>query len=602
MQLHSYFWKSFLAIVAIVLLGSAIFGGLIYYYLSDTTLDALKEDLSKETDVLAALVSKHPDLLNVPDDIARSVRTGDRLTLIAPDGTVLSDNWALSGGIKHLENHANRPEFKSAMMDNPTFVRRFSDTVQSEMLYYAVPIKDGDKVICVLRLSFALSNYQQHMAVIRNIVLIGALGTILLSLPFAYFLSRSATHEIEKLRAGTMRLASGDLDYRIPVKGTLEFQELASDFNKMGDQLNQKIMSIEQEHSRTQTLLSRMVEGVLALDRNGKAIFANNAFSSMFGLKMDRIQGKTFLEISRHSELSEYIQALLAANLESPSNPPEAREIHLYNTTGGQVFSVQASRVYDEYEHLNMLLLVFHDITSIKRVEQVRKDFVANVSHELRTPLTALIGSIEVLLDGAYQNADECKKFLEIMDKQLRNTQNLVTDMLALAAVEDTRTPFRRQNVELREFVSDILAIFEPLAEKKKQTLRVIVPAPNVILSVDPRQLSDAISNLLDNAIKYTDENGRIELICELKGDGIQLTVKDNGSGIPKDQLSRIFERFYRVDKSRSREMGGTGLGLAIAKHAVENHGGTIKVESKLGEGTEFIIFLPESALVLQHS
>lgn len=602
MQLHSYFWKSFLAVIAIVLLGSAIFGSLIYYYLSDTTLDALKEDLRKETDVLAALITKHPDLLNVPDDIARSVRTGDRLTLIAPDGTVLSDNWALIGGIKHLENHANRPEFKSAMSDNPTFVRRFSDTVQSELLYYAVPIKNDDKILCVLRLSFALSNYQQHMRVIRNIVLLGALSSFLLSIPFAYFVSRGATRELEKLRAGTMRLASGDLDYRIPVKGSQEFQELASDFNKMGDQLNQKIMSIEQEHSRTQTLLSRMVEGVLALDRNGKAIFANNAFSSMFGLKMDRIQGKTFLEISRHSELSEYIQALLAAHHESRLIPPEAREIRLYNTAGEQVFSVQASRVYDEHDHLNMLLLVFHDITSIKRVEQVRKDFVANVSHELRTPLTALIGSIEVLLDGAYQNADECRKFLEIMDKQLRNTQNLVTDMLALAAVEDTRTPFRRQNVELRDFINDILAVFEPLAEKKRQILRVIVPTPTVILSVDQRQLSDAISNLLDNAIKYTDENGRIELICELKGTGIQITVKDNGTGIPKDQLSRIFERFYRVDKSRSREMGGTGLGLAIAKHAVENHGGTIKVESRLGEGTEFTIFLPESALVLQHS
>lgn len=602
MRLQSYFWKSFLSLVAIVLLGSIIFGGLIYYYLSDTTLDSLKDDLKKETDVLAALITKHPDLLKDPDDIAKSIRTGDRLTLIAPDGTVLSDNFALLGGIAHLENHANRPEFISAMADNPTFVRRFSDTVQSEMLYYAVPIKSDNKILCVLRLSFALSNYQEQMNAIRNIVLLGALAAVLLSLPFAYFLSRSATRDLEKLRAGTMRLASGELDYRIPVKGSLEFQELATDFNKMGDQLNQKIMSIEQEHSRTETLLSRMVEGVLALDRNGKAIFANNAFSSMFGLKMDRIQGKTFLEISRHSELSEYIQALLSANVESRSNPPEAREIHLYNTGGVQVFSVQASRVYDEHDYLNMLLLVFHDITSIKRVEQVRKDFVANVSHELRTPLTALIGSIEVLLDGAYQNADECRKFLEIMDKQLRNTQNLVTDMLALAAVEDTRTPFRRQNVELREFVSDILAVFEPLAEKKKQTLRVIVPSPTVILSIDPRQLSDAISNLLDNAIKYTDENGRIELICELKASGIQLSVKDNGTGIPKDQLSRIFERFYRVDKSRSREMGGTGLGLAIAKHAVENHGGTIKVESKLGEGTEFIIFLPESALVLQHS
>ncbi len=602
MQLHSYFWKSFLAVLAIVLLGSSIFGSLIYNYLSKTILDLLKEDLRKETEVLSSLITRYPELLDAPDEIARSVRTGDRMTLIAPDGRVLSDNWALFGGIKNLENHANRPEFRTAMAGNPTFVRRFSDTVQSEMLYYAVPIKSSDKILCVLRLSFALSSYQQQMKVIRNIVLLAAFSSILLSLPFAFFLSRGATRELEKFRAGTMRLASGDLNYRVPVKGSMEFQELATDFNKMGDQLNQKIISIQQEHSRTQTLLSRMVEGVLALDRNGKAIFANSAFSSMFGLKMDRIQGKTFLEISRHAELSEYISALLAANPASRLNPPEAREIRLYNTAGEQVFSVQASRVYDEMEALNMVLLVFHDITSIKRVEQIRKDFVANVSHELRTPLTALIGSIEALLDGAYQNADECRKFLEIMDKQLRNTQNLVTDMLALAAVEDTRTPFRRENIELKELISDILIVFEPLAHKKNQTLRIIVPGPTVILSVDPRQLSDAISNLLDNAIKYTDEDGRIELICEMKGSGVQITVKDNGTGIPKDQLSRIFERFYRIDKSRSKEMGGTGLGLAIAKHAVENHGGTIKVESKLGQGTEFTIFLPESALVLQHS
>ena len=602
MQLHSYFWKSFLSVLAIVLLGSSIFGALIYYHLSKTTLDWLKEDLRKETDVLVSLMTKHPELLEAPDEIARSVRTGDRLTLIAPDGRVLSDNWALFGGIKNLENHANRPEFRTAMTGNPAFVRRFSETVQSEMLYYAVPIENQDQILCVLRLSFALSSYQQQMNVIRNIVLLAAFSSILLSLPFAYFISRTATRDLAKLRAGTIRLASGDLDYRIPVKGSLEFQELSTDFNKMADQLDQKLMSIQQEHSRTQTLLSRMVEGVLALDRNGKAIFANSAFSSMFGLKMDRIQGKTFLEISRHAELSEYISALLAANTASRLNPPEAREIRLYNTAGEQVFSVQASRVYDEMEALNMVLLVFHDITSIKRVEQIRKDFVANVSHELRTPLTALIGSIEALLDGAYQNADECRKFLEIMDKQLRNTQNLVTDMLALAAVEDTRTPFRRENVELKELISEILVVFEPLAHKKKQTLRIIVPGPTVILSVDPRQLSDAISNLLDNAIKYTDEDGRIELICEIKGSGVQITVKDNGTGIPKDQLSRIFERFYRVDKSRSKEMGGTGLGLAIAKHAVENHGGTIKVDSKLGQGTEFTIFLPESALVLQHS
>jgi two-component system phosphate regulon sensor histidine kinase PhoR len=581
-----------------------LFGALIYNYLGKTTLQSLQEDLRKETDVLAFLISQNPTLLDHPNEIARSVRTGDRLTLMALDGTVLSDNWALAGGLENLENHADRPEFRAALQGNPTYVRRFSETVQNEMLYYAVRIKSADELLCVLRLSFPLSTYHQQMKDIRNIVLLAALVSVLLSLPFAYFLSRGETKQLQKLKAGTKRLAAGDLNYRIPAEGSIEFQELANDFNKMADELNQKILTMKQEHSRTETLLSRMVEGVLAIDKNGRAIFANNAFCSMFSLKMDRIQGKTFLEISRNAELSEYIWTLLEISREPEKEfeAPEAREIHLYQTSGEKVFSVQASRIRGNEETPSMVLLVFHDITGIKRVEQVRKDFVANVSHELRTPLTALIGSTEVLLDGAYKTPEECKKFLEIMDKQLRNTQNLVKDMLALAAAEDTHTPIRRQNIELKELISDIMTVFQPLAEKKNQTLQVQLPIDPVMLNVNPQQLSDALSNLVDNAIKYTDEGGKIELRVLLVNDGVQIIVKDNGHGIPKDQLSRIFERFYRVDKSRSKEMGGTGLGLAIAKHAIENHGGNIKVESALGQGTQFFIHLPHNLLVFQHS
>jgi two-component system phosphate regulon sensor histidine kinase PhoR len=603
MSPQSYFWKSFFYLFAIVLVCSLLFGFLIYRNLAESSYASLQDDLRKETDVLATLITQTPSLLDKPEEIARAVQTGDRLTLIAPDGTVLADNWALVSGLTNLENHANRPEFKAAMQINPTYVRRFSETVQSEMLYYAVPIKRDGKTLCVLRLSFPLSTYLARLADIRNVVILAALFAVLLTLPFAYFLSRSETKQLKKLHAGTKRLAKGDLSYRIPPEGNIEFQEVADDFNKMADELNQKILTMKQEHSQTEALLSRMVEGVLAIDRNGRAVFANNAFCSMFNLHMERIKGKTFLEISRNAELSEYIAALLNKNRDTKMQfePPEAREIHLYQTSGEKVFSIQASPIQGNGETPNMVLLVFHDITGIKRVEQVRKDFVANVSHELRTPLTALIGSTEALLDGAYKTPEESKKFLEIMDKQLRNTQNLVKDMLALAAAEDTQTPVRRENVDLKELVSDIMTVFEPLAQKKNQTLQVQMAKDHIVLNVDPRQLSDALSNLVDNAIKYSDEGGMVELKIALLTEGIQIIVKDNGPGIPKDQLSRIFERFYRVDKSRSKEMGGTGLGLAIAKHAVENHCGTIKVESSLGQGTQFVIHLPQNILVLQH-
>ena len=300
MHPRSYFWKSFISLIAIVLLCSLLFGALIYVNLEKTTLNSLQDHLRKETEVLALLISQNPALLERSNEIAKSARTGDRLTLIAPDGTVLADNWAITGGLENLENHTDRPEFQAALQRNPTYVKRFSQTVQTEMLYYAVPIISRGQLLCVLRFSFPLSTYYEQMADIRNIILLAALASVLMTLPFAYFLSKGETTQLRKLKTGTKRLAAGDLNYRIPVEGSIEFQELANDFNKMADELNQKMLTMKQEHSRTETLLSRMVEGVLAIDKNGRAIFANNAFCSMFGLKMDRIQGKTFLEISRN--------------------------------------------------------------------------------------------------------------------------------------------------------------------------------------------------------------------------------------------------------------------------------------------------------------
>ncbi len=220
---------------------------------------------------------------------------------------------------------------------------------------------------------------------------------------------------------------------------------------------------------------------------------------------------------------------------------------------------------------------------------------MANVGHELRTPLTALKGSTEILLDGAYRNSDECKKFIEIMDKQLQNIQNLVGDMLQLAAVEDSSKEAQRESVDLSLFIAEAVAVVQPLAQKKHQTLKTILPNDPLSLNIDSNQIGNALINLLDNAIKYTEAEGRVELGVHQEPDALLIEVSDNGPGIPQDQLERIFERFYRVDKSRSREMGGTGLGLAIAKHAVENHGGTITVSSEAGRGSTFIIRLPLS-------
>jgi two-component system phosphate regulon sensor histidine kinase PhoR len=591
---RKFFWKSFLSIVLAVFLTSLVFAFLLYQRLSNRTLSELKSDLQKETETVAELVLASADLANRPETVAGVIHTRDRITIIAPDGRVLADNWAFKLGKHELENHAGRPEFKAAMAGHPIFVSRRSVTVEREMLYYAVPLIQNGKIISVLRLSFPLTDFYEQLAEIRDSLFVMGFLAVLFSLVFAYLLTSGLSGEIETLRSSARRLASGDLNHRISLTGSQEFEDLATDFNRMAEKMQQNISAIEQQHHLTQALLSRMVEGVFAIDGKGKAVFANEAFCKMMGAHPDKIKGRPFLEIVRSARLADYISELLKTGAKHISG--DQMELRFAGMQGEKFFLVQASRI-SEKEGL-IILLVFHDITRIKKVDQIRKDFVANVGHELRTPLTAMLGATEVLLDGAYQNPQESKRFLEIMDKQLRKMQNLVTDMLKLAMAEETRISPVVEVVNLNSFLSDLITAFQPLAQSKHQQISLHLPANPVFVKIQPRQLSDAFTNILDNAIQYTQEGGAISIDAVLAGAGVDLSVRDNGPGIPAAQLPRVFERFYRIDKSRSREMGGTGLGLAIAKHAVENHGGTITVQSEPGKGSIFTIHLPASAVV----
>ncbi len=594
MFLRKFFWKLFLSLLLGVAVSALLFGGLLYRHLHDATLSDLKENLRKEAEMLGAMITSSTDLIQDPRRITQVVPTRDRITIMSIDGTVLADNWAERLGKEAIENHAGRPEFKAALQEKPVYVQRVSVTVEKEMLYYAIPVKANGNPVYVLRLSFALATFYDLMTGIRNFLIMAALITMLLSLPLAYAISRSITGQINRLRDGARRVAAGDLSQKITVQGSQEFQELAVDFNSMADQLRQTIAGIQQEHSRVEALLSKMVEGVLAVDRNGKAVFANAAFCNMMGLKTEKLQGRSFLEITRNDDLSEFISGLVR---DTSAKALEAKEIKFFGPLGEKDFSVQASRIQEEGDHVDTVLLVFHDITNIRRVEQVRKDFVANVSHELRTPLTALKGSTELLLDGAYENREECRKFLQIMDKQLQNIHNLVSDMLKLAAAEDTRAPIRRDQVELKPFLFEMVALIEPLIRQKHQKFQVSVPDDPVYMRIDTAQMSDALMNLLDNAIKYTPDGGTVDLKAFIEKESLLIQVADNGPGISPDQIPRIFERFYRADKSRARAMGGTGLGLAIAKHAIESHGGTLQVQSETGKGSTFTIRLPQSAM-----
>jgi two-component system phosphate regulon sensor histidine kinase PhoR len=597
MILQKFFWKTFLSLVCAIVISAIFFGGILHKRLYTTTLSTFEENLKKQTEVLAMLAESSPDILRDPQKIARVVHTDDRITVMDMNGVVLADNWAERIGKEAVENHANRPEFQAALKEKPIFVRRVSRTVEREMLYYAIPLKTGAQIVSVLRLSFPLTTFYEQMRQVRHFLILAALFAVLLSLPFAYLLSRTITVPLETLRQASLRLASGDLDHRVTVYGSKEFSDLAGAFNKMAEELRQKIRSLQQQQTRIETLLANMVEGVLVIDSSGKTVFANQSFCDMVGYDQDRIHGRPFLEISRSEEFARLISELLISEERLFRT---IKEVRLFGPAGEKIYSVQASTILQPgIPDEALLLLVFHDITKIRRVEQIRKDFVANVSHELRTPLTSLKGSLEALMDGALNDEPQRTRFLQIMEKQVENIQNIVDDMLRLAAVEDSRVPLQREIIEVRALFHDVTTIIQPLAKKKQQILDVALPQVSLRLNVDGGQIAEALINLLENAVKYSGEKATIHLRAAAQGDGVTLEVSDDGPGIPAEHLPRIFERFYRIDKSRSREIGGTGLGLSIVKHVVENHGGSIEVHSELGRGTSFVIHLPEVAMAV---
>jgi two-component system phosphate regulon sensor histidine kinase PhoR len=324
----------------------------------------------------------------------------------------------------------------------------------------------------------------------------------------------------------------------------------------------------------------------MVLDRRGSILLVNTAFERMFHLSGQKVTGRLAMEVLRHYPLIELIKTVL------DTRTSQSQEI-VIQTDQERAFQVQVSVAPNSREQEVCAVLVFHDITEIKRLERVRKDFVANVSHELRTPLTSIKGYIEALLDGVKDDPKQCLEFLQILQKHANRLNNLIADLLILSQIESGRYHWKQEQVKVADLVERAISILKPIAENKRQTISVLIPSNLELLVGDPEKLIQVLINVLDNAIKYTPENGKISLEVKQAGDTIEIAVSDSGIGIPKKDLSRIFERFYRVDQARSRELGGTGLGLSIVKHIIEAHGGKVSVESELRKGSRFVLTLP---------
>ena len=497
-----------------------------------------------------------------------AAEANERATVIDSSGKVLADSEADPAT---MENHAGRPEFARALQGQMGSATRSSRTVGIDFLYEAAPIPSG-----AVRLAHPLSAIRDANRRVRNDVLKSSAVAALIALVLAFIATQLIGRRLARITDFAERIAAGDLSARIKEESGDEIAHVAAALDKTARKLEEGFRAVESSRQTLETLLNSMQEAVIAVAEDGRVLWANQRMERLLpsGIRM----GEPLVQSARDPEILRAVQTAT-----------ESRDIVVARAAkifSGRVFDVTAAPMPG-----GGAVAVMHDQTEIERVEKTRRDFIANVSHELRTPLTSIQGYAETVLEHE-QLSDTAREFVEIIRKNAMRMARLTEDLLVLARVESGERDFKLQSVTPQELLEEAVQTFQEMADSRGIELAIMNTAMSSVL-VDRDAIHQVFGNLIDNAMKYG-EDGRKILIgaCETE-DGVQFYVRDFGAGIASEHLPRLFERFYRVDKARSRESGGTGLGLAIAKHVVRAHGGTIQAQSELNHGSTFYFTLP---------
>lgn len=418
---------------------------------------------------------------------------------------------------------------------------------------------------------------------------VGAVSAVFLSWYFTVRVEQELLEPIRDMTKITRQLLGKQMKYTLPDEYVDELGLLGKTLTEVGNRIQRNIGEITEEKNKIQAIIECMAEGLIALDRNGRITLLNSQSEALFRLQSKDQLGKSFMEVVRNYQVAQVFQEALT------TGQPQNRKVEVV-TPAVRVLRIKITPLQDERGSIIGVVGVIHDISELTRVERMRTDFVANVSHELRTPLTTIKGFVETLLEGAMEEPATCRRFLEIINTESNRLAQLINDLLSLSEIEAKKQPLVREAFSLPELIGETLNIFKIPLEKKKLQLEVVVPENLPNMEADRGKIGQVLINLIDNAIKYTTSGQEITISAWQEGETLITCVADTGPGIPQEAVPRLFERFYRVDAARSREMGGTGLGLAIVKHIIEAHGGKVWVTSEWGQGSNFYFSLPMTA------
>ncbi len=583
-------WQIFPAFLVITVLSLLAVTSWSTSYFKTVFIDNSEKELTIRAKLLqlqfADLLGENHDRIGYIDAQCKVIgeTTGTRVTVMLPSGVVIGDS---SGDARTMENHMKRPEIMAALKRKKGISIRYSATLDQRMMYIALPVMGDQRVIAVVRTAISISTIDSEIKAIRNNVFIALFFTLLAAALVSLYVTRRITRPIELMKKGAMVFAGGNLGARLAIPASEELSELALTMNRMAEKLDEKIKTLKSRTMELEAVHASMQEGVIAIDNEEKIITINTAAARVFGFSVSSLKARYILEIVRNIALEKFIQRALA------THEPVEEDVVL-SGNGETILNIHSTALYDAGDIRMGTLIIFHNITRLRRLEIMHKDFAANVSHELQTPLTAIKGFIETVQEMMTRNdLAACENFLKIIEKNVNRMIALIDDLLALSRLE------RLQGIDVSFDHQDIATLIQgalhtchPHMEKKNISVTVACSG-DISARVDPLLMEQAILNLLDNAVKYSPSGSVVEIRVTRREDLVDIVIKDNGNGIETEHLPKIFNRFYRVDKARTRNEGGTGLGLAIVKHIIQYHHGKIGVTSEKGRGTVFTISIP---------
>ena len=558
----------------------------------------VEDDLAARTSLAAELLSNRPVLPSVDraaDELARITRT--RVTLLDQTGRVIGDSEVAEPDLPAVENHNDRPEVIDARTGAVGRARRYSQTAAVDMVYAAAAVRDSP--IAIVRLALPLVTVREQLQPIWRTTMFALAAGLIAALVLAWMMSHWLTSRVRSIAEVARRYSRGDLSRPTREFGDDEIGEVARVLDESVQQLGRRLDESRRTRARMEAILTGMFEGVVLVNGAGRLLLVNAAAREMLQMPEDA-EGRHYLEIIRQPDIAAMLGTALRGAVADQLEVTLSRDPgRAFAARTAPVSGIDDGTASARPAGAGGAVLVLHDITELRRADQIRRDFVANVSHELRTPLTAVRGYVEALLD-APTSVEERTRFLEIISRHTLRMERLVRDLLRLARLDAGQESIDHAGIRVDALVAGVVSELEPEISARRMRIETAIQPGAGSITGDPAKLHDALRNLIENAVHYGGDGTAVEIAARREQAEIILTIADRGPGIPPSDLKRIFERFYRVDRSRTRDPGGTGLGLAIVKHLIGLHGGAVRAENRAGGGAVFTVRLPQPPKIIE--